>query len=120
MIFRRTTSSWIGLFLTITVLFCINLNPFASSAIVSPVAGSPSDDPLIILFEQAHGQFFNASIGRFSQAVADLQIDDNTIIRFCNSRLNETILSGVDILIITTPAEDTTYWAAEEETWENQ
>lgn len=79
-----------------------------------PVEGS-SDDPLIILFDQGHGQFFNASIGRFSQAIEALQLDNNTILRFSNSQLNYSILSGVDMLIITNPAANKEYSSTEED-----
>ena len=113
--FRRTSCSQIGLFLIITILFFMNQFNFLAFTYASPVAGSSSNDPLVILFDQGHGQFFNASIGRFSQAIEALQLNNNTIVRFSNSRLNISILSGVDILIITNPKEDKEYSTSEED-----
>ncbi|MFX0063349.1 MAG: hypothetical protein ACFFC7_14325 [Candidatus Hermodarchaeota archaeon] len=112
--FQRTSYSRIGLFLMITILFFMNQYSFLAFPYALPVEGS-SNDPLVILFDQGHGQFFNASIGRFSQAIEDLQLNNNTIVRFSNSRLNISILSGVDVLIITNPKEDKQYSSSEED-----
>ena len=121
--FRRTSYSRIGLFLIITILFFMNQFNFLAFTYASPVAGSSSNDPSVILFDQGHGQFFNASTGRFSQAIEALQLNNNTIVKFSNSRLNTSILSGVDVLIITNPKSGTEYSESEEDaiqTWFNR
>ncbi|MFX0090124.1 MAG: hypothetical protein ACFFBD_00055, partial [Candidatus Hodarchaeota archaeon] len=108
--FRRPTFSVIVLLLILTTLFWMIPYHFLAFSPISSVIASDSEanpsDSLVILVDHGHGQFFNASTGRFSQALAALQFDNDTIIKFCTHQLNNSILSGVDVLIITNPAEN--------------
>ncbi|MHA2224274.1 MAG: hypothetical protein ACXAC8_03675 [Candidatus Hodarchaeales archaeon] len=59
-------------------------------------------DPLVILFDEGHGQFFNRSL--YSQAISDLRAK-NMEVMFNTGSLNKTSLEGIDIFISTNPSE---------------
>ncbi len=83
------------------ILLLINLNTISGSG----ADLTPTEDPVIILFDEAHGQFFNRSV--YSKALADLeQLEDKDIeIIYNTNDFNKTTLQGVDILISTNPSD---------------
>ncbi|MCK5342303.1 MAG: hypothetical protein KAR20_02800, partial [Candidatus Heimdallarchaeota archaeon] len=64
------------------------------------------ENPVIILFDEAHGQFFNRTL--YSQALADLAELEMQVV-FNSQAFNETTFEGVDIFIITDPQESITF-----------
>ena len=78
-------------------LICIN---FISG---TSVVTSATENPIIVLFDESHGQFLNQSL--YSQALADLE-DLGMRIVFNNEILDENSFEGVDVFISTNP-EDT-------------
>ncbi|MHA2174572.1 MAG: hypothetical protein ACXABI_07070 [Candidatus Hodarchaeales archaeon] len=64
-----------------------------------------ADSPIIVLFDEGHGQFFNQSI--YTQAIQDIK-DLGMEIVFSQESLNETSFDGVDIWIATNPTKQYT------------
>lgn len=64
------------------------------------------ENPVIILFDEAHRQFFNRTL--YSQALADLEELGMQVV-FNSQAFNETTFEGVDIVIITDPQESITF-----------
>ena len=61
---------------------------------------SVDESPIIVLFDESHGQFFNQSL--YSHAIADLE-DLGMQIVFNTEILNENTFEGVDVFISTNP-----------------
>lgn len=82
-------------------LSLISLNIISGSGADS----TPAEDPVVILFDEAHGQFFNRSL--FSQALSDLESleEKNIEIVYNTVEINKTTLLGVDVLICTNPGQ---------------
>ncbi len=86
-----------------TILFSlISLNTaFAYAADRIPI-----EDPIVILFDEAHEQFFNRTL--YSKALSDLKTNftENEIqIIYNTNEFNKTTLQGVDIFICTNPSD---------------
>jgi hypothetical protein len=64
------------------------------------VVTSVDESPIIVLFDESHGQFFNQSL--YSHAIADLE-DLGMQIVFNKEFLNENSFEGVDVFISTNP-----------------
>ncbi|MHA1542660.1 MAG: hypothetical protein ACTSQH_06765 [Candidatus Hodarchaeales archaeon] len=64
------------------------------------VVTSVDESPIIVLFDESHGQFFNQSL--YSHAIADLE-DLGMQIVFNTEILNENTFEGVDVFISTNP-----------------
>ena len=63
---------------------------------------SAEENPIIVFFDESHGQFFNQSL--YSQALADLE-DLGMHIVFNSEILDENSFEGVDVFISTNPEE---------------
>jgi len=66
------------------------------------VVTSADENPIIVFFDESHGQFFNQSL--YSQALTDLE-DLGMQIVFNNEILDENSFEGVDVFISTNPEE---------------
>lgn len=64
------------------------------------IADQAIDDPIVVLFDEGHGQFFNRSL--YSQAISDL-ISKEIEVVFNTGKINNTSFEGVDIFISTNP-----------------
>lgn len=60
------------------------------------------EDPIIVLFDEGHGQFFNHSL--YSQAISDLRANNMEII-YNTDEFNSSSFEGVDIFVSTNPQE---------------
>lgn len=84
-----------------------------------PTSGVIMDEkspPIVILFDFGHNQFFNETYySKAIEALKEMKINDTQSIeiRITHGTLNETILAGVDVLIITNPGENASYSDAE-------
>ena len=77
-------------------LICINFISGVS------VVTSAEETPIIVFFDEAHGQFFNQSL--YSQALADLDELGMQIV-FNNEILDGNSFEGVDVFISTNPGD---------------
>lgn len=59
-------------------------------------------EPVVILFDEGHEQFFNRSL--YSKAISDLT-EENKLVMFNEGELNSTSFEGVDIFVSTNPQE---------------
>ncbi len=64
------------------------------------------EDPILILFDEAHGQYFNRTL--YSQALSDLE-ELGMQVEFNTEDYNSYTFEGVDILIMTDPQESITF-----------
>jgi hypothetical protein len=82
-------------------LILISLNTISGSG----ADAAPVEDPVVILFDEAHGQFFNRSV--YSKALTDLEnLEEKDMeIVYNTDDFNRTTLQGVDILICTNPSD---------------
>ncbi|MFX0149483.1 MAG: hypothetical protein ACFFAJ_01765 [Candidatus Hodarchaeota archaeon] len=87
-------SKQIGLYLILCIILSLNL------AIVAGRANQTEENPIIVLFDEAHGQFFDHSL--YSKALSDLEQNGMEII-INNVAINRTLLEGVDIFVSTNP-----------------
>ncbi|MFX0084160.1 MAG: hypothetical protein ACFFAU_00685 [Candidatus Hodarchaeota archaeon] len=84
------------------ILSLISLNTILAYAVDS----TPIEDPIVILFDEAHEQFFNRTL--YSAALSDLKTNftENEIkIIYNTNEFNKTTFQGVDIFICTNPAD---------------
>lgn len=65
------------------------------------VADPIIDDPIVVLFDEGHGQFYNRSL--YSKAISDLRISKSMKVVFNNGAINSTSFEGVDIFVSTNP-----------------
>jgi len=77
-------------------LICINFISGVS------VVTSAEETPIIVFFDEAHGQFFNQSL--YSQALADLDELGMQIV-FNDEILDENSFEGVDVFVSTNPGD---------------
>jgi hypothetical protein len=63
-------------------------------------ANQTEENPIIVFFDEAHGQFFDHSL--YSKALSDLEQNGMEII-VNNDVINRTVLEGVDIFVSTNP-----------------
>ncbi len=86
------------------MLLCSLLCVLVSVTFVVEVNGAilADEDPMIVLFDEGHGQFFNRTL--YSKAIADLE-DLGLRVEFNTEEFNETTFEGVDLLILTDPQE---------------
>jgi hypothetical protein len=86
-----------------TIIFSlISLNTVLAYAADS----TPIEDPIVILFDEGHEQFFNRTL--YSKALSDLQTNftDNEVkIIYNANEFNKTTFQGVDIFICTNPTD---------------
>ncbi|MHA2296920.1 MAG: hypothetical protein ACXAEU_11425 [Candidatus Hodarchaeales archaeon] len=82
------------LFLAVTV------NLFGNQGIHYGVAQDGTEKK-VVLIDEGHGQFFNRSA--FSSAIAAIEDTGNAIIHSSTKNLEDEVLAGVDLLIITNP-----------------
>ncbi|MFX0113231.1 MAG: hypothetical protein ACFFB3_01660 [Candidatus Hodarchaeota archaeon] len=108
MLLRHTLKAkWIVTFILAAL---VTLTPYYNQS----VAGSDDKDaPIVILYDLGHGQFFNQTFfSKAFKALDDLKNDSNCdcefVIRYSYGNFSSTILSGVDILVMTNPAKSTT------------
>jgi len=67
-----------------------------------------TNNPILILYDLGHGQFFNETCFSIAFEYLKNDINSNFEIRFSYGDLNSSILSGVDILVMTNPGDKTT------------
>ena len=79
----------------ICILFSLN------QVIVIGAADPVTDKPIVILFDEGHGQHYNRSL--YSQALADLTINKSMKVVFNTGEFNSTSFEGVDIFVSTNP-----------------
>ncbi len=60
------------------------------------------EDPIIVFFDEGHGQFFNHSL--YSKAISDLRTNNMEII-YNSEEFNSSSFEGVDIFVSTNPQE---------------
>jgi hypothetical protein len=87
----------------------VTLTPYSS---LSVAGNNEKDTPIVILYDLGHGQFFNQTLlSKAFKALDDLKNDSNCdcefLIRYSYGDFNSTVLSGVDILVMTNPTEIT-------------
>ncbi|MHA2272675.1 MAG: hypothetical protein ACXACI_12485 [Candidatus Hodarchaeales archaeon] len=73
-------------------------------------AGTEENDaPLVILYDLGHGQFFNQTLyfKALDSLKSELSADWDVEIRYSYGNFNSSILSGVDVLVMTNPGETT-------------
>ncbi|MFX0172829.1 MAG: hypothetical protein ACFE9L_13005 [Candidatus Hodarchaeota archaeon] len=87
-------SKQIVLYLILCLTLSLNL------AIGAGRANQTEENPIIVFFDEAHGQFFNHSL--YSKALADLEQNGMEII-VNTDMINRTVLEGVDIFVSTNP-----------------
>lgn len=68
---------------------------------ISQVSAQTEQPNKVILFDESHDQFFNRSL--FSQAIEAMEDLENVEVYFTDKEFTDTILSSVDLLIITNP-----------------
>ncbi|UCE14694.1 MAG: hypothetical protein JSV04_05810, partial [Candidatus Heimdallarchaeota archaeon] len=86
----------IGIYLLVIVIFSFNI------LITVATDDSTTLEPIVILFDEGHGQFFNRSL--YSQAISDLT-RENKLVLFSEGELNSTSFEGIDIFVSTNPQE---------------
>ena len=64
---------------------------------------TPVTDPIVILFDEAHDQFFNRSLYSQALSVLDDFTDNEVKIIYNTAEFNSTTFQGVDIFICTNP-----------------
>ena len=75
---------------------------FSTHNVLAIGVGDPArEDPVVVLFDEGHGQFFNRSL--YSQAISDLIKNKSMKIVFNRGELNNTSFEGVDIFVSTNP-----------------
>lgn len=79
----------------VCILFSLN------QVVAIGTANSITDNPIVILFDEGHGQHYNHSL--YSQALADLTINKSMKVVFNTGELNNTSFEGVDIFVSTNP-----------------
>ena len=60
------------------------------------------EDPIVVLFDEGHGQFFNHSL--YSQAISDLRANNMEVV-YNTGKFNSSNFEGVDIFVSTNPQE---------------
>jgi hypothetical protein len=89
------------------ILIALAALPSYSSEVAA--GAEENDAPLVILYDLGHGQFFNQTL--YSKALDSLKsepsIDRDIEIRYSYGNFNASILSGVDVLVMTNPGETT-------------
>lgn len=85
-------------FYAILILIC-NINNVSAF-----IADDPTlEDPVIILVDEGHGQFFNRSL--YKKALSDLSTQKSMKIVYNTGIINRTSFEGVDIFFMTNPQE---------------
>jgi len=86
-------------YVLVYTLICIlfSLNQVIAVGAADPVI----DNPIVILFDEGHGQHYNRSL--YSQALADLTINKRMKVVFNTGKFNSTSFEGVDIFVSTNP-----------------
>ncbi|MFX1285275.1 MAG: hypothetical protein ACFFB5_16605 [Promethearchaeota archaeon] len=82
-------------------IICIILS--FNNVLIVGANDSAIEDPIIVLFDEGHGQFFNHSI--YNQAISDLIVNKSMRVVFIRGEINNTSLEGVDIFVSTNPQE---------------
>lgn len=59
------------------------------------------EDPIVVLFDEGHGQYYNRSL--YSKAISDLNITKSMKVVFNTGELNSTSFEGIDIFVSTNP-----------------
>ncbi|MFQ6123220.1 MAG: hypothetical protein ACE5R6_01255 [Candidatus Heimdallarchaeota archaeon] len=77
------------------------------STFISNVKAASLQEELVILFDEGHGQWFNAS--RMQTVMVMLNISEGRSVYVNKSPFNATNLIGVDVLIITNPGNESTF-----------
>ncbi len=88
-------SKHIILYAIICIIFSLN------NVLTVGADDSALENPIIVLFDEGHGQFFNHSIYR--QAISDLIVNKSMKIVFNNGEINSTSFEGIDIFVSTNP-----------------
>lgn len=93
------TTAWAVPFILVALIL---LAPFSSRVVA---ASEDNDVPIVILYDLGHGQFFNQSLlaKALDYLENDITCDCNFEIRYSYGDFNSSILSGVDILLVTNP-----------------
>ncbi|MFW9905743.1 MAG: hypothetical protein ACFFFH_15525 [Candidatus Thorarchaeota archaeon] len=87
-------------YVIVYILICVI---FSFNQVIALEATNPVvENPIIVLFDEGHGQYFNRSLYR--QALSDLIINKSMKIVFNTGAFNSTSFEGVDILVSTNPA----------------
>ncbi|UCG03703.1 MAG: hypothetical protein JSW11_06890 [Candidatus Heimdallarchaeota archaeon] len=75
---------------------------FSLNHVIAIGAAEPFiDDPIVVLFDEGHGQYFDRSL--YSQAISDLQVSKSMKVVFNTGKINSTSLEGIDIFVATNP-----------------
>jgi hypothetical protein len=87
-------------YIIVYTLICVifSLNQVIALEAADPVL----ENPIVILFDEGHGQHYNRSL--YNQALSDLIINKSMKVVFNTGSFNSTSFEGIDILVATNPA----------------
>ncbi|MHA2202584.1 MAG: hypothetical protein ACW991_02735 [Candidatus Hodarchaeales archaeon] len=88
-------SKYIVIYALLCIIFSLN-NVFIVGA-ADPII----DDPIVILFDEGHGQYYNRSL--YTQAISDLKVNKSMKIVYNTGKINSTSFEGIDIFVSTNP-----------------
>jgi hypothetical protein len=90
------------------LMIVLTLQTLLTSGVVS---GIETEDPIIILFDEGHGQVFNSTV--YTAAISNITGNESFEFYTTSSLLSEATLTGVDVLIITNVGQEASFTTEE-------
>ncbi|MFX0206276.1 MAG: hypothetical protein ACFFDT_09830 [Candidatus Hodarchaeota archaeon] len=84
----------------IYTLICVIIS--FNQVIALEAADPVIENPIIVLFDEGHGQYYNRSL--YSQALSDLTTNKSMKVVFNTGSFNSTSFEGIDVFVATNPA----------------